>query len=116
MPMLLADENFSFPAVVVLRQLGDDVLTIAELGKAGQKFPDEDVFARAVELRRVILTFNRKHFYKLHRMNTNHAGIFMYREDKNAEALAHRIHEKLASQPDFSGQLVRINRPNPEPS
>gem|GEM_PF-6172570 len=40
----------------------------------------------------------------------------MYREDKNAEALAHRIHEKLASQPDFSGQLVRINRPNPEPS
>jgi Domain of unknown function (DUF5615) len=40
---LYADENFPQPAVERLRELGHDVLTVQDVGKAQQKFPDEAV-------------------------------------------------------------------------
>jgi hypothetical protein len=40
MARLYANENFPFPAVVELRRLGHDVLTVSETGKAGQAVPD----------------------------------------------------------------------------
>lgn len=40
MAALYADENFPFPAVLVLRALGHDVLTPQEEGRAGVGIPD----------------------------------------------------------------------------
>jgi hypothetical protein len=42
---LFADENFPFPVVQLLRHLGHDVVTLAELGKAGQAITDKAIAA-----------------------------------------------------------------------
>ena len=42
--LLLADENFPFPAVEYLQAKGHDVLTLLDLEKAGQAISDENVF------------------------------------------------------------------------
>jgi hypothetical protein len=63
--LLFADENFPNPTVEALRQLGHDVVTVAEVGMAGLGIPDEDVLACAHSAGRAILTHNRKHFRKL---------------------------------------------------
>lgn len=52
MARFYGDENFPLPVVEELRQLGHDVLTIYEDGKANQRYPDEAVLATAVELGR----------------------------------------------------------------
>ena len=113
MAELYTNENFPLPVVETLRELGHDVLTTAESGKANQAIPDEDVLAFATEQKRVVVTFNRKHFIQLHNSDTNHAGIIVCTVDADFTALANRIHTALTDQPDMIGQLVRINRPNP---
>jgi len=45
MARLYANENFPLPTVDELRQLGHDVLTIQETGKADRSTPDEEVLA-----------------------------------------------------------------------
>jgi hypothetical protein len=70
-----ANENFPLPVVERLRDLGHDVLTVLEAGSAGQSIPDEEVLALAVGEQRCVLTFNRRHFIRLHRGNPTHAGI-----------------------------------------
>jgi hypothetical protein len=47
MARLYADENFPQPAVERLRELGHDVQTVQDAGKAQQKLPDEAVLADA---------------------------------------------------------------------
>lgn len=78
---LYADENFPRRTVEELRQLGHDVLTTIEDGKANQAIPDEQVLARAVELERAILTLNRLDFKRLHQKNPKHFGIVVCSED-----------------------------------
>ena len=75
MASLYANENFPQPVVEELRRLGHDVLTVLETGKAGQSWPDEAFFEFAISQRRAVLTINRRHFFRLHRSNPNHAGI-----------------------------------------
>jgi hypothetical protein len=111
MARLYANENFPFPAVEELRQLGHDVLTTYESGQAGQATPDEDVLAFAVAEGRILVTLNRKHFVRLHREQSEHTGIVVCSFDPNFVALAQRIHAALVAQPQMAGQLVRINRP-----
>lgn len=50
MARFYADENFPLPVVLALRQLGHDVLTIQEDGKANLRLPDEDVLSAACEV------------------------------------------------------------------
>ncbi len=69
MARLYANENFPLPVVVELRRLGHDVLTIHEIGKAGQSVSDEAVLAFASSDSRAVLTLNRKHFIRLHTLN-----------------------------------------------
>ncbi len=83
-----------------------------ESGKAGQRIPDEDVLAFAIESKRVLVTFNRKHFIRLHNQSTNHTGIIVCTVDTDYEALAGRIHAVLEANADMNGQLMRVNRPN----
>jgi hypothetical protein len=52
MARLYSNENFPMQAVEELRRLGHDVLTIQEVGKAGQSLSDEDVLAFAAQEKR----------------------------------------------------------------
>jgi uncharacterized protein with PIN domain len=112
MAKLYTNENFPLPAVESLRELGYDVLTSMESGKANQAISDADVLAFAVGEGRVLVTHNRKHFIRLHNEKPNHAGIVVCSVDPDFEALANRIHKALDAAPDTTGQLIRINRPN----
>jgi len=110
---LYADEDFPKPVVTALRTLGHDVLTAQEDGRGSQGIPDPLVLARATALGRAVLTNNRRHFIRLHRLAPNHAGIVACKEDRDVAALAARIHAAASAAPTLSGQLVRITRPGP---
>ena len=106
-----ADENFAVAVAVELRNLGHDVLTAFEDGKANQKISDDKVLERAVELSRAVLTVNRKDFKKLHETGNRHAGIFICTFDADFIGQAHRINDACQNLSETDGQLIRIYRP-----
>jgi hypothetical protein len=106
-----SNENFPFPAVVELRRLGHEVLTIQETGQANQSLSDEDVLAFACAEERILLTNNRRHFIRLHREGHDHCGIVVCTIDPDFTGLARRIHAALETQTELSRSLIRINRP-----
>jgi len=112
MVTLYVDEDFSYPVVQRLRQLGHDVLTAYEAGQAGQGIEDAVVLAFATAAGRAVLTFNRRHFIRLHAEISLHAGIIVCTRDDDIVALADRIHQQLQSDPALQNQLLRINRPS----
>jgi hypothetical protein len=105
------DENFDYPVVVVLRQLGHDVLTAQDAGQGGQGIPDTAVLAYGTADARAVLTFNHNHFKRLHRLGVPHAGIISCTRDDDSAALAGRIHAAVSSLPSLANQFVRIVRP-----
>ena len=111
MARLYADENFPQPAVERLRELGHDVQTVQDVGKAQQKLPDEAVLADACAAGRAVVTHNRKDFRYLHAANPDHEGIIVCSEDLDFIGLADRIHEAIAALPKLAGQFIRIVRP-----
>ena len=110
MAMLYSNENFPRPVVEELRRLGHDVLTVLEAGKAEQAIADDEVLAFSVSQGRALLTLNRKHFIRLHRLQPLHAGIVICTFDPDFVGQATRIHATLSSQPELAGQLLRVNR------
>lgn len=94
-----------------MRELGHDVLTVQEAGKANQRISDDEVLAFAINDDRAVITQNRKDFIQLHRMQPNHAGIIVCSDDRNWEALAQRVHAAVAEKESLQGQLIRIVRP-----
>src|SRR5207249_1719312 len=108
MANLYADENFKYAVVEHLRVLGHDVLTAQEAGEQGSD--DPRVLAYATAAKRAVLTFNRRHFIKLHKKTPTHGGIIAC-TDGEAIALADRIHHALQTCPNLDGQLIRIVRP-----
>lgn len=111
MAQLYSNENFPLPVVEELRRLGHDVLTIQEAGQANQSVPDEAVLAFAYVEGRMLLTFNRKHFVRLHREQKEHCGIIVCTVDPDFAGLAQRIHEAIEVHAQISRPLIRINRP-----
>ena len=111
MARLYADENFPHPAVERLRELGHDVRTVQDAGKAQQKLPDEAVLADACADGRAVMTHNRKDFRYLHATTPDHKGIIVCSEDLDFVGLADRIHEAIEALPKLSGQFIRIVRP-----
>ena len=111
MARIYANENFPLPVVEELRRLGHDVLTTYESGKAEQRLPDDDVLAFATAEKRTLLTYNRRHFVRLHGEQPDHCGIVVCTVDSNSIALAHRIQATIQSNPKLDGQLLRVNRP-----
>ena len=111
MAKLYVDEDFSYPVVQCLRQLGHDMLTAHEAGQAGQGIEDAAVLAFATAAGRAVLTFNRRHFIRLHTEVSLHAGIIVCTRDDDHPALAARIDQALAKIPDLTNQLIRIIRP-----
>lgn len=111
MARLYANENFPLPAVEALRELGHDVVTTAEAGKAGQAVPDVEVLGFATAEGRVLITLNRKHFIRLHAVAADHSGIVVCTFDADFRAQAERIDSALRKLPITRGRLVRVNRP-----
>jgi hypothetical protein len=112
MALLYADEDFSYPVVEELRRLGHDVMTIQEAGLANRKIPDVAVLAEGTRLGRAVLTFNRRHFIRLHSSGVSHGGIIACTRDDDAAALAARIHAEISPKPTLAGELIRIYRPS----
>lgn len=110
MAAFYANENFPRPAVEALRLLGHNVLTIDETGRAGVGLPDEEVLAFAASEQRILLTFNRKHFIRLHERGHQHAGIVVCTFDPDFAQLAARIHTAVMVEPEMAGCLLRVNR------
>jgi hypothetical protein len=111
MAFLYADEDFSYLVVRRLRQLGHDLLTAQEAGQAGQGITDEAVLVFATAAGRAVVTFNRRHFIRLHSEVSSHAGIVVCTRDDDVLALADRIHQQLQQVSSLQDQLLRINRP-----
>jgi hypothetical protein len=114
MAKLYADEDFSYPVVQELRRLGHDVLTAHEAGQANQSIPDAQILTFGVAQGRAVLTFNRRHFMRLHKQVRPHAGIVVCSKDDEVVALAGRINQAIANNPDLDNQLLRVTRP-PKP-
>lgn len=109
MALLYADENFDYPVVENLRLLGHDVTTVQEAGRTGGD--DPQVLADATASGRAVLTFNRKHFRRLHRQSAAHAGIVACTWDFDRAALATRIDQTITAAGLLAGQYLRVNRP-----
>ncbi|MBU0492449.1 MAG: DUF5615 family PIN-like protein [Chloroflexi bacterium] len=111
MARLYSNENFPLPAVVELRRLGHDVLTIQEMGQSNQSLSDEAVLTFACAEGRVLLTCNRRHFVRLHHEQAQHCGIIVCTVDPDFAGLAQRIHVALEEHAPIAQTLIRINRP-----
>lgn len=113
MASLYSNENFPKRVVDELRQLGHDVLTSYEAGRANQKIPDDQVLQFAISQNRAVLTLNRSDFIRLHQDSQGiHAGIIVCtRDDANPLAFAERINAALIAHPNPAGCLIRIVRP-----
>ncbi len=119
MALLYADENFDHPVVAQLRSLGHDIVTAQQAGQANQSIPDPQVLAFATNQGRAVLTFNYRHFVRLHHQTVpagSHAGIIVCKKDDDVAALAQRIHQAITTLPSLANQLVRIRKPPPPPS
>jgi len=110
MARLYANENFPLPVVEALRELGHDVLTTVEAGKAGQAVPDAEVLRFATAQGRAVITLNRKHFIRLHNISPDHAGIIVCTFDPDFRRQAERVHAVIRSA-EAAGKLLRINKP-----
>jgi hypothetical protein len=108
-----ADENFRYPVVEELRELGHDVLTALQAGRAGQGVADEDVLDDARKMSRILLTQNRDDFKKLHRKGLPHRGIVVCTYDPDGKALSQRITNAVSREQPGERWLVSVVRPNP---
>ena len=106
----LADENFPYPVTDALRRPGHDVLTLSDLGLAGQSLTDFAVLKTASDDSRAVLTLNRRDFVRLHRESSDHGGIVTCTFDLDFEAQAERIRIAVEELPALVGQLLRVNR------
>ena len=113
MASLYVDEDFPQPVVEFLREWGNDMLTAQEAGEANLGFHDDRVMYFARRTKRIALTHNRRDFSNHHRNHPDHYGIIVCTRDMDFEGLAGRIHAVLAMNPDLTGRLVRVIRPNP---
>jgi predicted nuclease of predicted toxin-antitoxin system len=112
MARLYADEQFPKLVAIMLRNLAHDVLTVQEAGKANQKIPDEEVLEFAINDNRAVLTINRSDFIRLHKLQPNHGGIIVCKEDLDRQRLAMRIDRAIMNIENLNNQLIRINRPH----
>jgi predicted nuclease of predicted toxin-antitoxin system len=111
MARLYADEDFPFPAVLILRGLGHDVLTVHEAGRCGAD--DPEVLADATADGRAVLTHNHGDFRRLHRVTHPHGGIVSCTHDDNDPAgLAQRIHDAVSVESSLTNLFIRVIRPN----
>lgn len=111
MARFYSNENIALPVVIELRRLGHDVLTSLDAGKANASIPDAEVLAFAVSENRILLSHNRRHFFRLdQRKTTAHTGMVLFTFDPDFVALSQRIHEATAAAGDMRDVVIRVNR------
>jgi predicted nuclease of predicted toxin-antitoxin system len=108
MTLLLANEQVSFRLVDLLKDAELDILTINDLGKDDQRFPDEDVLTLAHLPGRAVITFDRRDYSKLHQQGIAHSGIILCKHNMPINLLAHEIMVLAQSGEDISNKVVRI--------
>ncbi len=111
-PILMGDENFDFPVVDGLRDIGYDILTMNDLDLHNQSIPDDRVLEIATELKRVLLTFNRRDFIRLHRQSDEHAGIVVCTQYRDLDVILKQLDLALKSETNFEGKLLRVYKPS----
>jgi hypothetical protein len=74
---LYSNENFPRQAVEQLRGAGHDVLMVADSGYADQAWPDDEALRFATIQERALVTMNRRHFIRLHKLVPEHQGIIV---------------------------------------
>ena len=109
MASFYTNENFPIKVAQYLREMGHDVLTSQEAGKANQKIPDLEVLDFAARSGRVLLTLNRHDFIQLHEKTTDHAGIVVCTQNVDLRKQAEQIAESVREIEDMRGKLIRIN-------
>jgi hypothetical protein len=67
--------------------------------------------AFAVAQNRAVITFNRRHFIRLHSRVGSHLGIVVCTRDPDHSELAVRIDQSIEAHLALANQLIRINRP-----
>ncbi|MBM4427698.1 MAG: hypothetical protein FJ031_10710 [Chloroflexi bacterium] len=110
MASFYTNENFPIKIAEYLRQMGHDVLTSHEAGKANQRIPDEEVLAFAAHSGRILLTLNRWDFIVLHSKSTQHAGIIVCTQNPNLLQQAQQIDKAVTDAGSLQETLIRINR------
>jgi Domain of unknown function (DUF5615) len=70
----------------LLMAMGHDVLTVQAAGNANLGIPDETVLAFAISDNRAVLTLNRQNFIRLHRANSEHAGIVVCTNEERSRS------------------------------
>jgi len=110
MASFYTNENFPIKVAQHLRQMGHDVLTSHEAGKANQRIPDEEVLAFAAQSGRILLTLNRWDFIVLHTKSTQHAGIVVCTQNANLLHQAEQIDKAVNEAGNMNGVLIRVSR------
>ncbi len=99
--------------VKALRNLGYDVLTSYESGRANQGISDDEVLAFAKSEQRIVITLNRDDFIALHRRNKEHAGIIICKDDRDYQGQIEFLHNYLLSQSEkLEHRLIRVLKQN----
>lgn len=65
----------------------------------------------ATKNKRVVLTQNRRDFFRLHNQNSAHTGIIACTDDQNLYKLATRINDAICAEDTLESKVIRVNRP-----
>ena len=119
--LLYADEHIPPDIVSGLLSLGHDVLSMhVDCGEAGGSgWSDESVLQRASQLKRAVLTQNRKDFMHLHKASSGHYGIIILVMPDNdpskprflramLKRMVKLIDREIRTYKALQGQVIRI--------
>jgi predicted nuclease of predicted toxin-antitoxin system len=106
-PALLVNENFPHPATLVLRSQDVDVLSVLEIMPAAS---DKEVLAKARQLGRWIVTFDRDYgdLVFRERLPPPPAILFLRQEPSPPEHYAQVVNAMMAQADQVEGCLVVI--------
>jgi predicted nuclease of predicted toxin-antitoxin system len=108
-----SNENFPIVMVNLLRAAGHDVLTSYEAGQANQRIPDDRVLQYANATNRILIAENRQDFIDLHRSKASHAGIIIFKLDRDYVSKVKTIADFIAQdQQPLADRLLRVMKQN----
>ena len=80
----LDEDSIEKSLIIAFRNPGLNIVTVADVGK--QSYPDKDQLTWVTEQGRVVYSYNRRDFYRLHSeflaTERNHAGIVLLQQQR----------------------------------
>jgi predicted nuclease of predicted toxin-antitoxin system len=108
-----SNENFPIAMVNLLRSQGHDVLTSYEAGQGNQGISDDVVLQYATATGRILITENRQDFIDLHRTTPNHAGMIIFKSDRDYAGKVKAIIDFLDEDSrTLENRLLRVMKQN----